>query len=389
MPHLAARVVLLLALAAAGCRSVGTIARGEPRKESDALRDVRQLTREATFDDATEGAFSPDMKYVAFRATPAGTVAPQIYLAPVRYDEAGQIIGLGNPVRVTPDGSRNAAPAFSDDGRSLAFASTAGASDDPLRRDRDPLRYGYDAIAEIFRVDEWQRNVAAGDVRRGVNLAVNPLTRNSGYDGEPAFRPGTSGGGTVIAFASDRDAPPRALDTRGLIDLYADAGDGSPPSRLTRAQGTDSAPAWLPDGSGLIFQSDRRFTGRFDLYRLPIDRGAGGRLTASASPVRLTTVSASGDGDGPIEATQPAVHPDGDVIVYTAIIGEEAARQGNSDLWQMRPDGGRAFQLSFDPAADESPSFSRDGDYLLFSSRRTPDGSRQLFVARYVKPRRS
>ena len=385
MVRFAACAVLLFALAAGGCRSVGTIARGEPRKESDALRDVRQLTREATFDDATEGAFSPDMKYVAFRATPAGTVAPQLYLAPVRYDVEGEIAGLGNPVRVTPDGSRNAAPAFSDDGRSLAFASTAGASDDPLRRDRDPLRYGYDAIAEIFRVDEWQRNVAAGDVRRGVNLAVNPLTRNSGYDGEPAFMPG----GVTVAYASDRDAPDSALDTRGLIDLYADAADGSPPVRLTSAQGTDTAPAWLPDGSGLIFQSDRRFTGRFDLFLQKIGRDESGRVTAIGDPERLTRVSATGDGDALANATEPAVHPDGDVIVYTSLLGEEAARRGDTDLWQMRISGRRAFRLSFDAAADESPAFSPDGRYLLFSSRRTADGSRQLFVARYVKPRRS
>lgn len=381
VPRSIAVVVWLLLFAlAVGCGGC-TLARGEPRKEADTLRDLRQLTSEARFEDATGGRFSPDMKWLAFRATPAGEHAPQLYLAPVLYEgEAGEVVaGLGNPVRITPPNSRNASPTFSPDNHSLAFVSTSGSDSDPLRRGPSE-RLGFEAIAEIFRVDGWQRHVAAGDVRKGVNLARHPITRNRGFDGEPAWSPD----GRWLAFASDRAAPDSAIDTRSLVDLYVMPADGKGEAiRVTDTQGYDGAPAWLPGGRSLIFESDRRATGRFDLYRVDLEFDAQGNVTGAKPPVRLTEVVVGSDDS----ARQPAVHPSGDVVVYVARRGDDQ-RQGNSDLRQMRPDGQRDFDLTFDAAADEAPSFSPDGRFLVFTSRRTSDGSRQLFVGRYIRPRR-
>ena len=351
--------ILTLLAVPSGCR----VTPGRPAAERDALRDVVQLTRQGTFDDATAAVLSPDGRYLAFRGTPASGAGPQIYLAPVRYDEAGHVAGLGNPVRVTPPGSRNDAPAFGPDGESLLFASTAQTDlDDDLA-----LRRGYDALAEVYRVDGWRRNVAAADARRGLDLARHPITDGRGYDGDPAVSPD----GGRVAFVSDRAAPASALETANLTDVYLARRDGRDPVRLTRAQGADVHPRWLPGGRAILFESGRGENGRRAVYRLDLEETPDGGLRPG-TPVRLI---AGGD---------PAPHPDGGVIAYAARDAD-----GNLDLRQVRPDGTRDLRLTFDPADDESPSFDASGRLLIFSSRRTPDGSRQVFAARYVRPRRS
>ena len=365
-------------LASGGCAGKPDLLRGKPRVEADVLRDVRQLTTGARFEDATDPEFSPDMKWLAFRATPVGEFAPQLYLAPVLY-EGDDVAGLGNPVRITPLDSRNASPTFSPDGRSLAFVSTAGTGD-PLRNKR-PIGVGYESAAEVFRVDGWQRHVAAGDVRQGVDLAQHPITQNNRFDGEIAWSP--TGG--WIALTSDRDAPASAIDTSSLVDLYLLPADGRGDAiRLTDRPGTDGAGAWLPGGRAIVFESDTEAAGRYDLYRVDLTFNEQGQPNGGSAPRRLTEVNAAGNDS----ARQPTVHPEGDLIVYVARRGDDAKR-GNSDLRQVRTDGRRDFPLTFGEAADDAPSFSPDGRFLVFSSRRAADGSRQLYVARYVRPRRS
>ena len=68
---------------------------------------------------------------------------------------------------------------------------------------------------------------------------------------------------------------------------------------------------------------------------------------------------------------------------------DKRRRIGNAELRQARIDGRHDLRLTFHPAADESPRFTADGTHVLFSSRRTPDGSRQVFIARYHRPRRT
>ena len=347
---------------------------GKPRVEADVLRGVVQLTRPAVFEDATGGRMSPDGDFLVFRATPVGEPAPQLYVARVlREGEDGdRITGLGTPVRVTPVGSRNDSPAFGPGGRTLLFASSAGTDPDLA------LRRGHDAAAEVYRVDDWQRTVAAADPRRGVDLARHPITRNGAFDGEPAVSPD----GAAVVFSSARDAPGRVLDARSLIDLYAGDLDGERVVRLTDDPGRDGGAAFSPDGRSLFFHSDRHF-GRFDVYRMDLQAGDGDGVPRPGPVARLTRNRADASGD----SRDPTVRPDGGVVVYVHQSPEDA-RAGNTDLRQMQPDGRRDFPLTFGGAADDSPSFSPDGRHLIFSSKRTADGSRQLYVARYVRPRR-
>ena len=77
---------------------------------------------------------------------------------------------------------------------------------------------------------------------------------------------------------------------------------GGAPMPITDAASLNTSPAWLPDGRGLLFISDR--DGSRDLYRVVLDRG--GRPTGA--PVRLTSGLALHGID---------LSRDGRVLVYT------------------------------------------------------------------------
>ncbi|HWP39834.1 MAG TPA: hypothetical protein VNL70_02825, partial [Tepidisphaeraceae bacterium] len=119
------------------CAAVGGCAREfnpfPTRAESDSLREITQLT--FGFSRAGEAYFSPDMKWLIFQAIPEGQQHYQMYVAPVKYGnrtaqnsavQPQDIVGLGNPIRISPHNSRNTCGYFSPDGNSLIFSSTAG-----------------------------------------------------------------------------------------------------------------------------------------------------------------------------------------------------------------------------------------------------------------------
>ncbi|MEL7237447.1 MAG: hypothetical protein AAGK78_01190 [Planctomycetota bacterium] len=347
-------------------------------KESDVLDPVRPLTVAADFRDASQPVLSPDMRWLAFTGVAAGQELPQVFVAEVVFE--GDLPRLGRFVAVTPADARSGTPTFSPDGQTLLLSSTTGGASDPFQTDA-PEAFRFDAASELYRVDNWQFNVATalesaepGQVP-AVNLARIAFHPAVGYDGEAVISPD----GKFVAFSSDRDAPRRALDRRNLLDLYVAPFDGGgEPVRLTTTQGFDGQPIWTIDGDTLVFVSDRGINGIARLYAMDVIRDANGNIVGGGEPRLLTEDR---------RAAEPSLHPDGEFLVY--VDRTDAATTGDTVLRQIRPNGKRDFRLSFDPAADETPRFSQDGKLLLFSSRRTEDGSRQLFVARFKPLRRS
>src|SRR5690349_5351922 len=64
----------------------------------------------------------------------------------------------------------------------------------------------------------------------------------------------------------------------------------------------------------------------------------------------------------------------------------DSNRDGNWEIYRMRPDGTRQQNLTQDPGYDELPVLSQDGQWLFFQSNRDgnweiyrmrPDGTRQ------------
>lgn len=121
-----------------------------------------------------------------------------------------------NPRRVTVNKSINILPAWSPDGRSLAYVS--------FRRQ----------TADIFMASIFEG--------RSANL-----TNGAGQNFAPSFSPD----GKRIAYSSSRS---------GNSEIWLANADGSGARKLTSSGGADTAPVWSPTGQEIAFTSDRAGT---------------------------------------------------------------------------------------------------------------------------------
>lgn len=147
----------------------------------------------------------------------------------VVYNLSGQLyrrsVNSGKELPLAKSGGRNDWPAWSPDGRTIAFTSSRTGEFDLFLMNRD-----------------------------GNNVRL--LTSGVGLDMRPAWSPDSS----RIAFTSNRDRN---------YELYVVNADGSGLRRLTQHEERDDYPAWHPDGKRIVYVGERR--GRFDLNELDVE----------------------------------------------------------------------------------------------------------------------
>src|SRR5579864_2843931 len=136
----------------------------------------------------------------------------------------------------------------------------------------------------------------------------------------------------------------RTFGNPGQVGIFIAASDGSEERPLLSSAGTDYDPVWAPDGSSIVFTSDR--SGSADLYRVRPD-GTGLE--------RLTTDPAYDD--------QAAFSPDGKQLVFVS-----TRSGGKSSLWIMDLSTRNAKALTSGPGGDFRPAWSADGKWIAFSS---------------------
>jgi TolB protein len=126
-------------------------------------------------------------------------------------------------------------------------------------------------------------------------------------------------------------------DRRG--DLYVVDLDRSGTERVTDTTGVDGMASWSPDGTSIVFASDR--SGQRSLY----------------------TAAPDGSGVQPLaKGSMPAWSPDGTQIVYVA------GRAGEGlDLWIVDDDGANARPLVTGDRDELWPSWSPDGSQIAFT----------------------
>ena len=66
----------------------------------------------------------------------------------------------------------------------------------------------------------------------------------------------------------------------GDMELFSVSPDGGATTRLTADTGEDFDPSWSPDGTSIVWTSDRG--GTYDLYSMHADGGGVTRLTGTA-----------------------------------------------------------------------------------------------------------
>jgi TolB protein len=117
--------------------------------------------------------------------------------------------------------------------------------------------------------------------------------------------------------------------------------NGANPQRLTNAPSIETAPSFSPDGSQIVFESDR--SGTQQLYIMPATGGEARRISF---------------GQG--RYGSPVWSPRGDLIAFTK------QSKGRFHIGVMRLDGSeeRLLTASF---LDESPSWAPNGRVIMFT----------------------
>jgi TolB protein len=193
------------------------------------------------------------------------------------------------------------------------------------------------------------------------------LTNSKSSESGPAY----SRDGKRIAFSSIRGRNQ---------DLYVMNADGSNVRRLTSHPASDFQPTWSPDGKRIAFSSLR--SGNFKIYV----------MNADGTNERLLTPGPRWVGD-----SSPSWSPDGRWIAFSS----SRIKDGNPEIFKMRPDGSRVTRLTFTDTAGEVspddgfPDWSPDGRWIVFSSTRAsaqhdlwvmrPDGERARRITRTPK----
>jgi len=120
------------------------------------------------------------------------------------------------------------------------------------------------------------------------------------------------------------------------------------------SKGTNMAGDFFPQGDKVIFSSSKE--GTPDLFTLSLSNNSLKRLTSAYG----------------IEVS-PAVSPDGSFIAFVS------DRGGSPQVYLMRSDGSDIRRVTFEGSYNTSPSWSPKGDRIVFSCRR---GKNQICTAR-------
>ncbi|HET6219615.1 MAG TPA: winged helix-turn-helix domain-containing protein [Acidobacteriaceae bacterium] len=339
----------------------------------------------------TAPAVSPDGSQVAFEYS--GAPHPGIYLA---------LIGGERPLQLT-EGENDHDPAWSPDGRQIAFARYPAFSGGPKNLYVLPALGGAERRVYTAALPAWfpcnkigwspdgkslvfSESVDDGTKARLTLLSLSDMAAHAltfpsikELDCDPVFSPD----GATVAFA-------RGPMASSVSDLFVVKVAGGQILRLTTGNSGGDA-GWTQDGSEIVFASCMK--GVPGLWRIPASGGMPQRVAgvgeyagnpsisrrgnqlaytigkqwetiwrldlkdrrhALAAPVRLL----SGRGI----AWRPSYSPDGKKIVF------ESNRMGYADIWMCNNDGSNCSQLTALHGTTGTARWSPDGRYVSFES---------------------
>ena len=273
-----------------------------------------------------------------------------------------------------------------------------------------PLIVCVDAKAQIAFVSQRNGNpeiyvmdADGGNQRR--------LTNNPAKEWDPSWSPD----GERIAFVSDRDGHPHFIPGWFTYEIYVMDADGGNQRRLTNNPADDRGPSWSPDGKRIVFMSMRDghiidFAPTYEIYVMDVDGGNLQNLTNNPSDDRYPSWSPDGkrvvfvserpghfrgkagitteiyvmdaDGGNQQRLTEnrqtdwfPSWSPDGERIVYAS---DRRGDFENFEIYVMAADGGNQQKLTNNRNYDWKPSWSPDGKRVAFMSER--DGNAEIYV---------
>ncbi len=237
---------------------------------------ISHFIRQSLIGRQTDIAWSPDLNTIVFRAVQNITI--DLYTTDIREHQIRRLTGTGK---------NNHSPAFSPDGRWLAFTS---------ERDGNP---------EIYITDtNCMRSPSPCNDSDAKRLTNNPFA-----DDQAAWSPDSQ----QLVFQSNRD---------GNFEVYRMNIDGTQQIRLTDDPSRDLLPNWSPDGHTIAFISERNINA--ELYIMDVDGNDQRRLTNT-----------------PEFEFSPQWSPDGQKILF-----QRTVRGSDFETYVMNADGSQLQQLT-------------------------------------------
>jgi Tol biopolymer transport system component len=360
--------------------------------------------------------FSPDGEKVAYAWYRSST--SDIYI---------QAIGGGaRPFQLTDHPASEVSPAWSPDGREIAFIRLAGEEAAAVyavsslgghpRKIADlqgmteapqlvpALSWSPDGEWLLF-AERSDPDLPARIVRLSVtNLAREPLTEpppQTAGDFYPVLSPDQS----QLAFAR------AATATWGSLDVWVRPLAKAEARRLTFGQYDDTGPlAWTPDGRAILFASD--IDGDGTIYRVDLDGGEPrpipgvGQATgfATVGPGRLVYQQRTSDEPNVLRLPGRA-RPDDErspsALIYSnrediaatyspdsRRIAFASRRKGPPNIWIANADGSDPAQLTNFSKHTGTPRWSPDGRWIVFDSNEAGDWNVYVIDAEGGMPRR-
>jgi Tol biopolymer transport system component/DNA-binding winged helix-turn-helix (wHTH) protein len=351
--------------------------------------------------------FSPEGTRVAFAWTEPDKQVPNIYI---------KLIGQGEPIQLTTDSAGDFAPAWSPDGRWIAFLRVrqrflAAVMVIPSLggREREVAEVSLKIEGLLHHWESYslpppflawssngrwllslEENAPGGavsivriSVETGAKRILTLPPKDTNGDGGLAVSPD----GKTLAFTRTPGLFEKDIYT---VSLSEDALPKSAPRRLTFDNKEIEGLAWTSDGRRLVFSSNRG--GRRELWEMDV--------TAAPGPVRLI---AAGDNPNDVAVAREGYHllyahhfmhgaiwrmpldrnareqaksfisstrvdvlpkysPDGRRIAF------QSGRSGNQEVWICEADGSHPVQLTASRAWAGSPRWSPDGQKIAFDS---------------------
>jgi len=300
-------------------------------------------------------SWSPDSRFLAFSGSEDRGPA-SIWIASTESGEAHR-------VSTVPRGYfSDSSPAFSPDGRTLAFI-----------RARDT--YSRAIVLQAMNLDgatKGPERVATGYDRTIQELAWQPdgrgliLSIREGGEHAGLFRWTPSGhlqrlgiDNGIVRWPSLASSGQSLAYEKREVDTNIYRMDGPGPEGGPRpydqcgvavvidSTALDREPMLSPDGRRLVFNSDR--LGYYEIHAANAD---------GTNQVALTSM-------GPTAMGSPRWSPDGQTVVF------DRYENGHSTIYTINATGGKPVRVTSEEFRDIRPSFSHDGRWIYFSSNRS------------------
>jgi Tol biopolymer transport system component len=270
----------------------------------------------------------------------------------------------GDVEQISPGHGKTTCAWIHPSNRKVLYAST---HDDPAAREKMQAELDFRASGKERRYS-WDYDesfdIYAQDRDTGER---RNLTAVLGYDAEGAYSPD----GSQIVFASNRHAYAEPVSTADaaifehdksyMMELYLMDADGSNVRRLTQTPGYDGGPFFSADGKRVTWRRFSKDGATAEIYTMDLASGEERQLT------RMGVMSWA-----------PYFHPSGDYLIFAS------NREGfaNFELFMVDAAGrGEPVRVTYTEGFDGLPVFSPDGKRLSWTSNRTASKQSQIFIA--------